>query len=74
MPTATSPFISLKTLFEIIAPKEMDREKVKIGRLKENTEKALEMCKDIGLLKSYKYTTGVGGDTIVYLHLHKEWK
>lgn len=69
-----SPFISLENLFEIIAPKEMAREKTKIGRLKENTERALEMCKDIGLLKSYNYTTGGGGKIIITFNLHKEWK
>jgi len=67
-----TPEISIEKLYYTLSDKWMKESRKK--KVREYTEKALQVCKDIGILKSYKIETGAKGEKKIVFTLDKDWK
>ena len=66
--------IDLENLYQIIAPEKMNREKKRIGEIRKILDRSLEVCKEIKLLNSWDFTTGVKGQEQIVFNLPKKWE
>lgn len=67
-----TPEISIEKLYWTLSDKWMKESRKK--KVREYTEKALQVCKDIGILKSYTIETGAKGEKKMIFSLDKDWK
>jgi len=67
-----TPEISIEKLYWTLSDKWMKESRKK--KVREYTEKALEVCKEIGILKSYTIETGAKGEKKIVFTLDKDWR
>lgn len=64
--------IYVSNLFKKIDPKTLSQGRK--TRIQNNTEKALDLCKNIGLLADYEIGTGKTGEKMYIFYINKEWE
>ena len=67
-----SPEIYLDRLYYLLNEKWMKEGRKK--KVKEFTDKALETCKTMGMIKEYKIEPGATGEPKVIFTLNKKWE
>ena len=66
------PDINLENLYLMLAEKWMDEGRKK--KVREYTDKALSVVKELGLLLSYEIRAGVKGQAVIVFTLNKDWQ